>query len=225
MALTPAAARAKNEQELKDFFTCYVADGSTRVFMAIPAGREIPLGLHDYNPAVSVRSVLTNDQMKDMIRLAVTAATMPQSVNPAMIAAYLCELSEKLVVDPINPLRDRMVVVEENGMARVVVGSALPFDLQLMYDNDHVNPFKPTAEFAHLYINMLLGFCAFPLRSMGLTLQMKLAEFVYRTMRSFTLKVTVSRQHGPGCQYVSGLELIHRTMRYADYKAGVVHKD
>jgi hypothetical protein len=223
MALTPAAARAKNEQELKDFFELYVADGSTFVFVTIPAGLEIPLGLHDYNPAVSVRSVLTNDQMKDMIQLAVTAATMPQSVNPVMIAAYLCELSEKLVVDPINPLRDRMIVAE-HAIASFVVISALPRDLQMMYDS-LVKPFKPTAEFVHLYINMLLGFCAFPLRSMGLTLQMKLAEFVYRTMRSFSLKVIVSRPNGPGCQYVSGLDLIHQTMRYADYKAGVVHED
>ena len=224
MALTAAAARAKSEQELNDFFALYVVDGSRAVSVAFPVGLEIPLGLHDYNPAVPVRFVLTADQMKGQIRLAVTPGNMPQSTITPVIGEFLCTLSEKLVLDPINPLRDRMVVIEP-GIASIVVTSALPRDLQLMYDVDPVNAFKPTAEFVHLYINILLGFCVFPLRSMGLALRMKLIEFVCRAMHSLRFKVKISRVYGPGCQYVSGIELIHDILRHADRKAGVVHED
>ena len=224
MALTAAAARAKSEQELNDFFALYVVDGSRAVSLVFPVDLEIPLGLHDYNPAVPVRFVLTADQMKGQIRLAVTPGNMPQSTITPVIGEFLCTLSEKLVLDPINPLRDRMVVVGP-GIASLVVVSALPRTLQLMYDADPVNPFKPTAEFVHLYINILLGFCVFPLRSMGLALRMKLIEFVCRAMHSLRFKVKISRVYGPGCQYISGIGLIHDILQYADRTAGVVHED
>ena len=224
MALTAAAARAKSEQELNDFFALYVVDGSRAVSLVFPVDLEIPLGLHDYNPAVLVRFVLTADQMKGQIRLAVTPGNMPQSTITPVIGEFLCTLSEKLVLDPINPLRDRMVVIEP-GIASLVVVSALPRTLQLVYDVDPVNHFKPTAEFVHLYINILLGFCVFPFRSMGLALRMKLIEFVCRAMHSLRFKVRISQAYGPGCQYVSGIELIHEILLYADRKAGVVHED
>ena len=224
MALTAAAARAKSEQELNDFFARYVVDGSRRVGLIFPIDLEIPPGLRDYNPVVPFRFVLTADEMKVQIRLAVTPGNMPQSTIHPVIGEFLCALSEKLVLDPINPLRDRMVVAEP-GIASLVVVSALPRDLQIMYDSDPVNPFKPNAEFVHLYINILLGFCVFPLRSMGLALQQKLIEFVCRAMRSLRFKVIISQAYGPGCQYISGIELIHDILLHADRKAGVVHED
>ena len=224
MALTAAAARAKSEQELNNFFALYVVDGSRRVGLIFPIDLEIPLGLRAYNPAVPFRFVLTADEMKVQIRLAVTPGNMPQSTIHPVIGEFLCALSEKLVLDPINPLRDRMVVIEP-GIASLVVVSVLPRILQQMYDGDHAKPFKPTAEFVHLYINILLGFCVFPLRSMGLALQQKLIEFVCRAMRSLRFKVIISQLYGPGCQYISGIELIHDILLHADRKAGVVHED
>ena len=222
------------EKELRDFFDSYVSDGSDKKAYEKYTGR-VPLGLQYYTPEGKIPRTLLRGKMHDLIARGVTALALTPSGaachvgrNSAAIIAYLCKTADGLGVDPINPCKDKMAVVEPTdvevwlGLLAFLSPLAGHRLIQAMAGKPGL---KPTPEFLSVLVNVVLGNLIYADRSIGMNLKFAHDTFVGRVrVPQMAEMMEFSRLCRVGISFTGALWFLNAAIENAKKVEGVIFK-